>query len=96
VHWLTPEQNARVVKQLAAQREAQEQAGAGHNFRAAFVNKDLWLLIYVNFALLCGTYGVSFWLPQIVQGLGVKSPAQTPGCTGCRASAVRGCGPNGG
>ncbi|WP_175649681.1 MFS transporter [Pseudomonas sp. Marseille-P9899] len=77
VHWLTPEQNARVVKQLAAQREAQEQAGAGHNFRAAFVNKDLWLLIYVNFALLCGTYGVSFWLPQIVQSLGVKSLAQT-------------------
>lgn len=77
VHWLTAEQNARVVKQLAAQREAQEQAGAGHNFRAAFVNKDLWLLIYVNFALLCGTYGVSFWLPQIVQGLGVKSLAQT-------------------
>ncbi|MGE8406991.1 MAG: MFS transporter [Pseudomonas sp.] len=77
VHWLTPEQNAQVVRQLAAQRQQQEQAGAGHNFRAAFVNKDLWRLIYVNFALLCGTYGVSFWLPQIVQGLGVKSLAQT-------------------
>lgn len=73
VHWLSPEQNARVVQQLAAQRQQHEAAGAGHNFRAAFVNKDLWCLIYVNFALLCGTYGVSFWLPQIVQGLGVKS-----------------------
>ncbi|WP_238786024.1 MFS transporter [Pseudomonas sp. S35] len=72
VRWLTPEQNARVVQQLAAQRQAQEAAGASHNFRAAFVNKSLWCLIYVNFALLCGTYGVSFWLPQIVQGLGVK------------------------
>lgn len=73
VHWLTPEQNARVVQQLAAQRQQQEAAGASHNFRGAFVNKALWCLIYVNFALLCGTYGVSFWLPHIVQGLGIKS-----------------------
>jgi len=77
VRWLSPEQNQRVVRQLAAQRQAQEHAGAGHNFRAAFVNKDLWRLIYVNFALLCGTYGVSFWLPQIVQGLGIKSLTHT-------------------
>lgn len=77
VHWLTPEQNARVVQQLAAQRQQQEAAGASHNFRGAFVNKSLWCLIYVNFALLCGTYGVSFWLPQIVQGLGIKSLLHT-------------------
>lgn len=77
VHWLTPEQNERVVRQLAEQRRQQEQAGAGHNFRAAFVNKDLWRLIYVNFALLCGTYGVSFWLPQIVRNLGVESLTRT-------------------
>ncbi|SCY73438.1 MULTISPECIES: MFS transporter [unclassified Pseudomonas] len=73
VHWLTPAQNARVVQHLAEQRQEHEAAGAGHNFRAAFVSKGLWCLIYVNFALLCGTYGVSFWLPQIVQSLGVKS-----------------------
>lgn len=73
VHWLTPAQNMRVVQHLAEQRQAHEAAGAHHNFRAAFVNKGLWCLIYVNFALLCGTYGVSFWLPQIVQSLGVKS-----------------------
>lgn len=77
VHWLTPEQNQRVVNQLAEQRRTQEQAGAGHNFRAAFVNKDLWRLIYVNFALLCGTYGVSFWLPQIVRNLGIESLTKT-------------------
>ncbi len=77
VHWLTPEQNERVVRQLAEQRRQQEQAGAGHNFRAAFVNKDLWRLIYVNFALLCGTYGVSFWLPQIVRNLGIESLTRT-------------------
>lgn len=73
VHWLTPAQNARVVQHLAEQRQEHEAAGAGHNFRAAFVSRGLWCLIYVNFALLCGTYGVSFWLPQIVQSLGVKS-----------------------
>jgi len=77
VHWLSTEQNDRVVRQLAEQRRAQEQDGAGHNFRAAFVNKDLWRLIYVNFALLCGTYGVSFWLPQIVRNLGIQSLTQT-------------------
>lgn len=73
VTWLSAEQNRRVVEQMAEEQRRNEQDGAGHNFRAAFVNKGIWCLIVTNFALLCGTYGVSFWMPQIVRNLGVES-----------------------
>lgn len=71
--WLTVDENQLVVRQLEEQRRRSEQNGASHKFRAAFVNKGIWCLIVTNFALLCGTYGVSFWMPQIVKNLGVQS-----------------------
>ncbi|WP_437880445.1 MFS transporter [Pseudomonas sp. LRF_L74] len=77
VRWLTGEQNAKVVADLERQRKTHEQAGATHTFRSAFVHRGIWKLVFVNFALLCGTYGVSFWLPQIIRSLGEQSLLQT-------------------
>ncbi|MGF6093919.1 MFS transporter [Pseudomonas sp. 18175] len=77
VHWLTPAQNARVVADLEQQRLAHEQAGATHSVRGAFMHRGLWCLVFVNFALLCATYGVSFWMPQIIRSLGEQSLFQT-------------------
>lgn len=73
VHWLSQEDNARLSSQLDAERSAHESNGAQHSFRAAFSNKGIWCLIVTNFTLLCGTYGVSFWMPQIVKNLGVRN-----------------------
>jgi sugar phosphate permease len=77
VKWLSPAENQQVVRQLAEERQHHESEGADHRFRAAFVNKGIWCLIFTNFALLCGTYGVSFWMPQIVRNLGVQSLLDT-------------------
>lgn len=71
--WLSSDDNARVAAQLAAERRASELDGARHDFRAAFSNPGIWCLIVTNFTLLCGTYGVSFWMPQIVRNLGIRS-----------------------
>lgn len=73
VKWLSPAQNLRVQEQLREERQRNQGQGADHRFRAAFVNKGIWCLIVTNFSLLCGTYGVSFWMPQIVRNLGVQS-----------------------
>jgi sugar phosphate permease len=71
--WLTVEQNARVVADLESQRLSYERAGAVNTFRGAFSHRGIWCLVFVNFALLCATYGVSFWMPQIIRGLGLIS-----------------------
>lgn len=76
-HWLTVEQNARVVTDLEAQRLSHERAGAVNTFRGAFSHRGIWCLVFVNFALLCATYGMSFWMPQIIRGLGEQSLMQT-------------------
>ncbi|MEE1922736.1 MFS transporter [Pseudomonas sp. 148P] len=76
-HWLTPQQNAKVVADLERQRQTHERAGAPHTFASAFRHRGLWCLVFVNFALLCGTYGVSFWLPQIIRSLGEQTLLQT-------------------
>ena len=73
VRWLSAEDNARVVSQLTAERTSSERDGARHDFAAAFSNLGIWCLIVTNFTLLCGTYGVSFWMPQIIKNLGVRN-----------------------
>lgn len=38
---------------------------------SAFTNPQVWLLCLVYFCLIMGQYGVSFWLPTIIKGMGV-------------------------
>jgi MFS family permease len=74
--WLSAADRQRITATLA--REAAEQPagahGTSHRFTDAFRNRNVWLMTAVNFALLGNTYGVSFWLPQIARGLGVRTP----------------------
>jgi D-galactonate transporter len=75
--WLSAQDRAVVAKQLESEHASQLAAGTGHSFGAAFRDPNIWLLAFANFALLGSTYGVSFWLPQIVRNLGVKSYLDT-------------------
>jgi ACS family tartrate transporter-like MFS transporter len=43
--------------------------------RAAFASGRLWALAAIYFSVVLAIYGVSFWLPQILQGLGTASSA---------------------
>jgi MFS transporter, ACS family, tartrate transporter len=46
----------------------------GHaDFRAALVSPAVWQLTAVYFLFTFGLYGISFWLPQILAGLGAMS-----------------------
>ena len=61
-------------KQLLLHRLREDQAGRegvhGHGLlRQALCSARVWLLALIYFCLVLGLYGVSFWLPQIVNDL---------------------------
>lgn len=64
--WLTQEERTWLVGKIRSEREQQESSGH-HNLRAAFSNPLVWLLGLIYFAIVMSFYGVTFWLPQIVQ-----------------------------
>jgi ACS family tartrate transporter-like MFS transporter len=66
--WLTPDERAWLVGRLTAERAVRERLGR-HRFRDAVTNGRVWLLAWLYFSLVIGLYGISFWLPQIVQAL---------------------------
>jgi nitrate/nitrite transporter NarK len=71
-NWLTePERNI-IIPTLEAEEAAHRAMGHGHRLVDALASPKLWVLAIANFTLLGGIYGISFWLPQIVNDLGVK------------------------
>ncbi len=66
--WLSEAERGWLVATLEA--EARETPGVRHDLRGALTSPRLWWLAAVYFCLVLAFYGVSFWLPQIVQSLG--------------------------
>src|SRR5436309_14417789 len=67
--WLAPAERAWLSERM--RREHAERAERhGYSVIQALVHGRVWLLALLYFALVCGLYGVSFWIPQIIQGFG--------------------------
>ncbi|MTW18765.1 MFS transporter [Rhodoplanes serenus] len=71
--WLNDDERRLVVDALVAEDLQKKAAGYGHRFLDAIKDVNVWLLAITNFSLLGGTYGLSFWMPQIVKDLGVNN-----------------------
>lgn len=66
--WLAPEERRWLAERVAReQRAAHERHGVG--LRAALLHPTVWLLGLILFACQCGSYGLTLWIPQIVQRL---------------------------
>jgi ACS family tartrate transporter-like MFS transporter len=66
--WLTPAEREWLAERMRTeQRAAAERHGFG--LRAALTHPTVWLLGLILFACQCGSYGLTLWIPQIVQGL---------------------------
>jgi ACS family tartrate transporter-like MFS transporter len=66
--WLEPEQRRWLAERLShEQRITHERHGLG--IGAALRHPTVWLLGLILFACQCGSYGLTLWIPQIVQGL---------------------------
>ena len=71
--WLTPEQREAITAHLAQEDLATHGAGvaAAHGAMQALRSGRVWVLALVYLAGTVALYGVSFWMPTIVQDLGI-------------------------
>ena len=76
--WLTPEQREWLAATLRAEQSS-GRARHGLSFGSALVHPTVWLLCLILFACQTGSYGLQFWVPQIVQGHGRASRTSRSG-----------------
>ena len=75
--WLTQEEKGLLLKRLEEEEKVKQSQGEmNHSFLDAFTNAKVWLLCVVYFGIVMGTYGISFWLPQIIKETITKDPVQ--------------------
>ena len=66
--WLTMEERNLLVQRLAEDENLKHAQGhSRRSFKDAFTSPAVWLFCLVYFGIIMGTYGIGFWLPQIIQ-----------------------------
>lgn len=72
--WLTPQERSTIEDAVRGPgRDAAAHAGGGLH---ALRDKRVYLLAFLYFAMSCGAYTLNFWMPSMIQGLGVSGPQQ--------------------
>jgi ACS family tartrate transporter-like MFS transporter len=74
-HWLTPAQRRWLTEHIATEQRA---AAARHapDWWAVLTHPTVWLLAVIMFCCQTGSYGLTLWVPTIVQGLSGYSELQ--------------------
>ena len=73
--WLTqPEKDLLLQRLDQEETHKKSQGESNHSFADAFTNPRVWVLCAVYFGIVMGTYGISFWLPQIIKETITKVP----------------------
>jgi D-galactonate transporter len=67
--WLTQAEKDGLARQIAADQKGQAHLSVGQTLR----DPRVLALSALYFCFIMGLYGVSFWLPQLIKGLGVTS-----------------------
>ncbi|HWT46828.1 MAG TPA: MFS transporter, partial [Vicinamibacterales bacterium] len=64
--WLTPEEQRAIEEAVRAEQE-EIRASSHQTLGPALVSGRVWLLAIIYFTIVISFYGISLWLPQIVQ-----------------------------
>jgi len=73
--WLSEPERALLLARLADEERLKRDSGESHHsFGDAFRSGRVWLLAAVYFGLVMGLYGISFWLPQILEDTLSRDP----------------------
>jgi ACS family tartrate transporter-like MFS transporter len=64
--WLTLPEREALIDRL--QEDSAVAVDLQHGLAGAFRSRRVWLLCALYFCLVCGLYGISFWLPQLLRG----------------------------
>jgi MFS transporter, ACS family, tartrate transporter len=68
--WLAEDEKAWLHRELAAETAAKEQASGHMTLRMGLTSPRVLLITLLCFFLVSGNFGVVFWMPQIIKGLG--------------------------
>jgi D-galactonate transporter len=71
--WLTEEEKTLLERKLEEDRGA---APAHQSWSVVFADRRVWLLCAIYFCYVMGHYGLTFWLPVLIQGAGVQGTIQ--------------------
>ena len=69
--WLAPEERDLVVARIEEDNADKKHLAGGHNIAHAFLDGRVWALCAVYFCGAVTFYAVNFWMPTIVQELGI-------------------------
>ena len=69
--WLTPDEQEFIVQRVHAEEAHKAELGQRHSFTDAFKDGRVWALAVVYFCGVVCFYAVNFWMPTIIQELGV-------------------------
>jgi ACS family tartrate transporter-like MFS transporter len=70
--WLSADEKNWITARLARERE-ELRPDAHHTLREALRSGRVWMLAFIYFAVIMSFYGISLWLPQIVQSFSAMS-----------------------
>ncbi|NPT61271.1 MFS transporter [Paraburkholderia elongata] len=68
--WLTDDEKRTLIANVAADASGT----TSHSFKDGFTRPMVWALCVIYLFFIMGLYGVSFWLPTLIKGSGVKDP----------------------
>jgi D-galactonate transporter len=69
--WLTPQQQELIVQRMKEDDAGKEELVKRHSFMDAFKDGRVWALSVVYFCGVVCFYAVNFWMPTIIQELGI-------------------------
>jgi len=69
--WLTDREKAMVMQRVAEDDASKSELGEKHHFLDAFRDGRVWALAIVYLCAVVGFYAVNFWMPTIIQELGI-------------------------
>jgi D-galactonate transporter len=67
--WLTESERSLVVVELSAERARVDKDASTHSLVATLKDRRVWIMVLICFCQAVCTYGISFWLPTLVQQL---------------------------
>ena len=69
--WLTAEEQELVLRRVKDEEAHKQHLGQRHSFMDAFRDRRVWALAVVYFCGVVCFYAVNFWMPTIIQELGI-------------------------
>ena len=73
--WLTADEKGLLLTRLEQDEQVKRAQGEqSHSFADAFKSGRVWIFCAIYFGIVMGTYGISFWLPQIIKETITKDP----------------------